>query len=310
MKFPTFNPEPSWKSFLAIGFAFLGFSLLLREGYSDRTLVYHFFYLLGWGSILFGLSWWLRQNELRFLGVILYPYLLFALLALLLFSYFPQVSPFVFWMGWLFASLTTATIYKFRDIQFQWRQASVRFYREIALLVSANLLIGCWFQSYHVFQSWIDKYPALANADISRSAFVVRIGGDKVPDLVATIVVGRLEAIAQDKVNGKPWSQVQSWISQVRTENNQIQQDSQLPSMLPDSPRSKYWLPQITAQKAENSYKIKLKATWQGPNSSGEGYAWVKSCTIEPIPPETTTNEAENIGQLRCNADWQYESFL
>jgi hypothetical protein len=250
----------------------------------------------------------LRQNNLRFLGVVLYPYLLFSLFGLLLFSYFPQVSPFVYWFGWLLASLTTAAIYKLREIQFQWREASANFYREMALLISGNLLIGCWFQSYHVFQSWIDEYPALANANISRSAFVVSVGGEKFPDLDATIIVGRLEAIAQNKTNGQPWSQVQSWVSQVRTEKNQFKQDSQLQTMLPDARSSQYWLPQISAQKVNNNYQIKLQATWQGPNASGEGYAWVKNCTIEQISLENTNNQAEVIGQLRCDTNINYES--
>lgn len=282
--------------------------MFLQESLDDRSLVYHVFNLLGWGSILFGISWWLRQNNLRFLGVILYPYLLFALVGLFLFSYFPQVSPFVYWFGWLLASLATAATYKLREIQFQWRQASVDFYREMALLISGNLLVGCWFQSYHVFQSWINEYPALTNINVYRSAFVVRIGDEKVPSLVPTIILGRLEAIAQDRANGQPWSQVQSWISQVRTKTNQLKQDSQLQTLLPDKRSREYWLPQISAQKVNNNYQIKLQATWQGPNASGKGYAWVKNCTIEQVSLENTNNQAEIIGQLRCDTV-QYESF-
>ncbi|WP_071517950.1 DUF5357 family protein [Geitlerinema sp. PCC 9228] len=308
MKLPTVDPVPSWKSFLAIGIISLVFSLFLRESLSDRSLIYHFFHLLGWGSILFGISWWLRQNNVRFLGVILYPYLLFALLALLLFSYFPEVSPFVYWTGWLLASLTTTILYKLREIRFQWRKATANFYREIALLVSANLLIGCWFQSYHIFQSWLDEYPALANISLSHSAFVIPVGDEEIPSLAATIILGRLEAIAQEKANGKPWSQVESWVLQVRTEKNQLKQDSQLEIMIPNLRIRQYWLPQISAQKNENGYPIKLQATWQGPNATGEGYAWYKSCTIEPISPNPPNDQVENTGQLRCDREIQYES--
>ncbi|WGV24569.1 septal junction protein FraD [Halotia branconii] len=181
--------------------------------------------------------------------------------------------------------------------------------QRITVLVASSMVLSCWIQFYFVMDTWLKEYPSLLADDFQRSTFVVRMDkAEKIPEN-GVLILDRLQPIVEAELAGKPWSQVERWLLDAKTQvgnlGNQV-----INKTLAEYEEKELWRiePRVVNTKS-GGYILDLLSIWEGPSSNSKGYYLKKSCRIEPVAgsinnPSTTVNLSDNksaVAEIECD---------
>ncbi len=181
--------------------------------------------------------------------------------------------------------------------------------QKITVLVASSMVLSCWIQFYFVMDYWLKQYPSLLADDFQRSTFVVRTDkAEKIPEN-GVLILDRLQPIVEAELAGKPWSQVERWLLDAKTQvgnlGNQV-----INKTLAKYEEKELWRiePRVVNTKS-GGYILDLLSIWEGPSSNPKGYYLKKSCRIEPVAgsinnPNTTVSLSDNkstVAEIECD---------
>ncbi|MBE9011087.1 DUF5357 family protein [Pseudanabaenaceae cyanobacterium LEGE 13415] len=187
--------------------------------------------------------------------------------------------------------------------------------QDIILVLLANLVISSWFQFYFQTQDWIAQNPELQAEDFSRSSFVwqpQRYDREEVLSRGADVLNVAAQKV-RTELEGKPWGQVERWLTQLDQQVPRLQQ--QVREELPRSPETERWT--LNGQVTSAAYDLQLQALWSRQKARREGYELTRTCRItqakkpgstqefnfrESAPPATAPPRPQIVGTVQCGA--------
>lgn len=180
--------------------------------------------------------------------------------------------------------------------------------QKITVLVASSMVLSCWIQFYFVMDNWLKQYPSLLADDFQRSTFVVRMDkAEKIPEN-GVLILDRLQPIVEAELAGKPWSQVERWLLDAKTQvgklGNQV-----INKTLAKYEEKELWRVEPRVVNTKSGYILDLLSIWEGPTSNPKGYYLKKSCRIEPVAgsinnPNTTASLASDkstVAEIECD---------
>ena len=198
--------------------------------------------------------------------------------------------------------------------------------KNLAILISSQLLLSCWFQFYFVVQSWLVQYPSMLADDFSKSAFVIQVEyPDTVPpNLLKTIeshspiplgskedkctpndklskkgciqprgllIVNQMASLLEKQLNNKPWSEIERNLLPQEREQliGQIANKAKAQIASEQIQEDNLWQTGQVIATQGNGYNLELQAIWQGPRSQSAPHSITKSCNITPFNKPVNT---------------------
>jgi drug/metabolite transporter superfamily protein YnfA len=280
----------------------------------------------GWIFLILGVWWFIYEKEVKskltVYGLFIGPWIVGALICVYLFGTIegrpiPTETAFISWapistIVWAIPKFISSDK-KTKSPVYANPNAAKR--QDIILVLLANLMMSCWFQFYFQLGDWMSdsQYPSLRTDDFTRSAFVWRpqrfdrsaalSSGNEILTVAAAQVKDRLE--------GKPWSEVERWLLQLDDEMPSLRQEVR--DRLPKAAENDLW--NLDAQVLSDAYNLQLRAVWRGPSSRAGGYQLTRTCRVSqgrkmgppqqfqfnaPAPPATAPARARFVGTVQC----------
>jgi hypothetical protein len=180
--------------------------------------------------------------------------------------------------------------------------------QRITVLVASCMVLSCWIQFYFVMDNWLKQYPSLLADDFQRSTFVIRMeDAEKVPEN-GVLILDRLQPIVEAELVGKPWSQVERWLLDAKTQVGNLGQQV-TNKTLAKYEEKELWNIEPRVVNTQSGYILDLLSIWEGPTSNPKGYYLKKSCRIEPVAgsinnSNTTAslaNDKSTIAEIECD---------
>ncbi|MBH8552851.1 DUF5357 domain-containing protein [Nostocaceae cyanobacterium CENA357] len=182
--------------------------------------------------------------------------------------------------------------------------------QRITVLVASCMVLSCWIQFYFVMDNWLKQYPSLLTDDFQRSTFVIRMEDAKkvkVPEN-GVLILDRLQPIVEAELAGQPWSQVERWLLDAKTQVGKLGQQV-IDKNLAKFEEKELWSIEPRVVNTKSGYILDLLSIWEGPTSNPKGYYLKKSCRIEPVAgsitnPNTTaslSNDKSTIAEIECD---------
>lgn len=198
--------------------------------------------------------------------------------------------------------------------------------KNLAILISSQLLLSCWFQFYFVVQSWLAEYPSILADDFSQSAFVVQVEypntiptnflnqigskspisltnkedkctpSDKLPKKGCIqprglLIVNQMASLLEKQLKDKPWSQIERNLLPEEREEliGKIANQAKTEIASEKIQEDNLWQAGHAIAAEGNGYNLELQAIWQGPRSQSAPHSITKSCNITPANRPTNT---------------------
>lgn len=302
----------SWESALLL--SALSWSVyLLVQGYYVKKFVSFF----GWVFLIVGVDWALlnRTVQLPLIGFKFKqgPWITGAITCIALLS-----NDFILqdWrsalISWPIFSAVFAGYTRFLQPGLQLKTPDATGRQELVLLFLVAGLLSSWFQFHFLIQDLLQAYPTLLQEDLSRSAFVMRLGNQRSQPNSSSnnqslaagyTLLDAAEAIVRESLAGKNWLDAQQWLRSIdRNNDSGTAFDLTQPTLQrvygePSEQRSRQrQLWQITADSsfASSQVDLQLTATWLGPTAQ-PGAAVQRRCTVREVvnPNPQTFNDLQ-----------------
>ncbi|MGB3238885.1 MAG: DUF5357 family protein, partial [Geitlerinemataceae cyanobacterium] len=220
----------SWQSIILTSLLFwLIFAVAIGAQY-DMGVDGQIIAQLGWIFLFAGLAWWQLENPILIGGLSIGPWIISALVCLLLFVRpSGDFSPLI-WVVWPLLAATIAVIPTIRDDSHHWTVPSIQKRARLLLLILGSFIVSCWFGFWLIIQTWVTTYPELMAADVRDSNFVVRLG--EIRESEGQIVVNEMQEYLAQQVNGKPWGTIERFLLDIQL--GKINFKEQVASKLPN----------------------------------------------------------------------------
>ncbi|HBL12070.1 MAG TPA: hypothetical protein DD379_11795 [Cyanobacteria bacterium UBA11162] len=281
----SFDPPNSfsWQTLIMLSL-FSVFMAWLATGLM-RDLLAHF----GCIFLILGVYWGTTANKaLRIGDVPLSPWITGAITSIYIFRAFVgELSPKAL-IAWPLISAVIAALPPCLDENFKPKIPPKEKRQNLALLLTSQLILSCWFQFYFVVQNWLMEYPTLLTDNFRQSAFVVQVG---TPPSVARLprgvsILDLTTSKLQKELNNKPWSDVERILLPQEREKLFNQISVQVKEQIASTriKEDEFWQVEYKNPSIRGSgYNLELQALWQGPRSQSEPYFITKSCQITPV---------------------------
>lgn len=304
-------PKPdSWQTLLWISVFSWAMSLL-----PESVFIQGFIATCAWFFLIPGIHWFLHEEKLKVFdltinvkkdltinGIWLGPWITGALVCMLLSSGLLDNRTSVAFIGWAPISAIIAALPKFIAMGPKYKTPEPPARQELVILLLTNLLLSCWFQLFFLTQSWLVDYPSLLTEDLSKSAFVVKLASNRPPSR-GIMVLDQAETIVREQLDGRPWSQVERWLYDLKPQMQQV--ETTVMSRLSPVKENELW--HLYGQVLPRTeYQLQMAAVWQGPSAGGSGYYLMKPCQITRIPDTrrsiARTVASTQIARVTCDA--------
>jgi Family of unknown function (DUF5357) len=277
----------SWQSLVLASLLFwLIFGLAIGAQYDlgfDRQFVAQ----LGWIFLFAGLAWWQLENPILIGGLSIGPWIISALICVLLFVRpSGEFSPLI-WVVWPLLAAAIAIVPTIRDDSNHWTVPSVRKRSQLLLLTLGSVIVSCWFGFSLIIQSWIATYPELMAADVSNSNFVVRLGETGRSE--GQTVINEMQEYIAQQTNGKPWGTIERFLLDIQL--GKINFKEQVASKLPNSSNPDDWIALVEIIKG-SEYDLKLYVRKPKLSEDRVGYSLTKTCYIR----QSATTPVRGVG--------------
>lgn len=256
---------------------------------------------LGWICLIAGVGWMTTENPIALWGLSFGPWLTGILICIFLFISNPEESlPRIAVILWpviaAFVAAFPASFKPTTGLQVPPIQTRTR----LILLLLSNLLIMAWILLFYLMQDWLVNYPGLRQEDFSQSNFVAAVGEVPPQEDRGANIVQAMSATLEGEVTGKPRSEVERWLLQLREDPDapNVFRDQVFDRLAlttpPDVRDGKLW--QFEIRITEPAYRMVLGARWMGPSAYSEGYLMQRSCQISFTGNEPTATAAVSCG--------------
>jgi Family of unknown function (DUF5357) len=190
----------------------------------------------------------------------------------------------------------------------------------LVLLALISILLSCWIQFYFLLDNLVQQYPSLlADANISRSAFIVRVNPPPVSkgvEILDTAEAVIRENLRRGELRGRSWADGQRLLFNVQTETSPIRPRDMAPAIAtkvfgntPSVEEAPLWLynAQFFPSNVDNAPgaqqspwfgTLVLQAIWRGPSSQPNGYTLEKSCWVPREPNAAPVKGLERPREL------------
>lgn len=297
-------PKPiSWQSLILASLLFwLIFAVAIGAQY-DLGVDRQFIAQLGWIFLFAGLAWWQLENPILIGGLSIGPWIISALICILLFVRpSGDVSPLA-WVVWPLLAAAIAVVPSIRDDSNQWTVPSVQKRSQLLLLTLGSFIVSCWFCFSLIVQSWVAIYPELMAADISNSNFVVRLG--QTGQSEGRTVINEMQEYIAQQTNGKPWGTIERFLLDIQL--GKINFKEQVASKLPNSSNPDDWIALVEIIKG-SEYDLKLYVRKPKIDEDRVGYSLTNTCYLRKVntPPQRSGSELLPTGNLSCDLHPQF----
>jgi Family of unknown function (DUF5357) len=300
----------SWQTLLLVSGVF--WALILFDYYAsgpnpqfDENLILN----LAWIFLLAGLAWWQFEQPLKLSTVSLGPWIISALICILLFV---RPSGEVWPGAWILWPLLAVAITVVPDLLTPNRRLKVPQLTErwkAIVTALSGVLLSCWLGFFLVVQGWIADYPDLISADVSRSNFVVRLG--EPGNSNGHLLLNQVENLVRQEVNGKTWGSIERFLLTVQLGKVNVKEYAM--RKLTKFPNRDRWIAWIEIVKGAPSnvkgtaYDLKLHTHKQEWGDRKVGYGLIRRCSIRQASIKQQ-NKAEFIptGTLSCDSDNEF----
>lgn len=233
----------SWQTPILLGI----FSWLMSS--PATSLAEILLYNLGWIFVILGIYWGTSaKKSLRIGDVPLSIWITGAVTSIYLFGIIAgKLSPKALIL-WPLISAVIGALPSCLGDDLKLKFPAIEKRKNLAILISSQLLLSCWFQFYFVVQTWLIQYPSILADDFRQSAFVVKIESPKLgyenivpPNFLKIIgadlppiakkqdkctpndtsptkgciqprgilIVNQMASLLNKQLNAKPWSQIE-----------------------------------------------------------------------------------------------------
>lgn len=296
----------SWQSIILVSlFFWVIFALALLAQY-DLGVNSQFIAQLGWLFLFAGLIWWQLEHPILLGGLSLGPWIVSALICLLLFVQPSElmarpsaeyVSP---WIGvvWPLLAAAIAVIPYIRDDGKQWRVPNIRERSKLLLITLGSFIVSCWFAFSLVIQGWTALYPELRVADVSQSNFVVRLGESRPSE--GQIVMNEMQQYIAGQTNGKPWGAIERFLLDIQL--GKVNFKEQVARKLPNGSNLDDWIALVELIKG-TEYNLLLYVRKPKLNEERIGYSLTNTCYLQKGTTASASSGGASIptGSLSCD---------
>ena len=276
----------SWQTLIWLS-VFSGLMSNLSTDFVQNLLAF-----FGWIFLILGISW-VTTEELPFIeGIAVGAWITGALLCIFVCSIWTSEIPPIAYILWFPVSACLASLrHLFDENSLTFIQPNKTAKQTIIILLSANILVACWFQLYFTMQTWVKEYPTILTDEFSQSAFVIRLDPPSLGIPRGGLVLNQMEKYLQDELDRQPWLQVEKWLLKDKNQQNNINKlmnEVKKDIVLIDE--DMWWKYKYKLQSNVSGYKIQFIAIWQGPRSQSGEYYIDKICQIIEVNPKKPKN--------------------
>lgn len=294
----------SWQTLVLLSLFSWVMSLL------STNIVQNFISSCGWIFLICGVSWATTENPPKISNFSIGPWITGALVCIFLFGPWERESTTTALLAWPPISAFLACLKEFFDNKLKLKIPSPAARQRIVILFTSNLLISCWIQFYFVIQNWLQLYPTLLADNFQRSAFVVRIEPASTVTPRGALMLKVIEDPIREQLNNKPWPVVEKWLLEAPARVDEITKQMKNEVSLIEEDSWWYFKPEVKSN--GSGYRLKLQAIWKGPRSQPGEYAVEKSCQINRVDAQTSsqtgdaTSKADitlsrvQVGDIKC----------
>ncbi|MDY6936555.1 MAG: DUF5357 family protein [Cyanobacteriota bacterium] len=292
----------SWQTLILISLVlwlFLAIIYLLKVYNPEEALAVEDREVFVRFSIIFlsvGLAWWQLENPIKIGAFSLKPWILSALICLLLFpSLLAGEIPEVAWIVWPILAAGIAIFPKVYQGNNQWQVPPMEERSQLLILGLMSLIFSSWLGFAFVIEHWIESYPELAAADLQRSNFVVRVGSPENTD--GKIILDQTVNLIADEVRGQTWGSIERFLLDLQLGRINIQE--QVMNQLQGIVDRDRWLVQVEILR-ETEYDVQIYARNPSISSESSSYLLSKTCQIRPDPRIPMNAPNYPAGMLNC----------
>ncbi len=287
----------SWQALIWVSVFSWSVSLL------SAGLVQEIIATVAWVFLVLGVHWFVHEEGLitrpkddkskinvkkglTINNIFLGPWITGALICVYLFGHLMGRFPPLAFVVWPPLSAAIAVIPKFIKLGPAgtpiWVTPEAKFRLGLIILVLSNILLSCWFQFYFATQAWVREYPSLANQDLRRSSFMVKVGAPPVTPERGRLLLEQAEATLQADLGSLAWTETQRWFQDFPQAFLRFRES--LSQQAGDSQEKKMW---ALDGRILPDYSVQLYAVWQGPSAELGGYHFTRTCKVRRLPGAT-----------------------
>ena len=264
--------------------------------YISTGIVRTFISNCGWIFLIFGVGWGTTEKRLRISNIYLSPWITGALVSTYIFGNISQPDLSVIF--WPTISAVIATLPNYLDTGFRLQLPKSEKRQGIIVFLLSHIVISCWFQFYYVLQDWVQQYPSLLADDLKRSAFVIKLPASEPATIRGVLILNSLETKLSEKLNNKPWSQIERSLLDREKILKLAVQESQ--NELGEVAEDTWWQFTSKVSSTEPGYNLQLRAVWQGPRSQSEIFFIEKLCKINQVSSKSEIDTQIAVGEVEC----------
>ncbi|MCH4904208.1 hypothetical protein GSN00_07365 [Cylindrospermopsis raciborskii CHAB3438] len=172
--------------------------------------------------------------------------------------------------------------------------------QKIILLLSWSMLISCWLQFNFVTDKWLKEYPSLSAQSFQRSNFVIKFEPKASKPEPGNIILHKIEPLILQQITNRPWSEVERWLLEANQQVGNLGK-IMINKNLREFEEKGLWKIEPRVVNIKSGYRLDLLSIWQGPTDSKKGFYLRKSCYIEPIASEYTTDNKNVKAKIKCD---------
>lgn len=216
-------------------------------------------------------------------NVFLGPWITGALICLYLFGHLVDRFPPLVFVVWGPLSAVLAIIPKFikrgSDGAPEWATPAPKERPGMTILILSNLLLSFWFQLYFATDAWSKEYPSLANQDLTRSSFMVKVATQPLTKERGIFLLEQAEENLRADLGKLAWTQTQQWFTGFQQQFPQFRES--LFQQVSDSQDKSLW---YLDGRVLPDYSVQFYAGWAGPSAEAGGYHYTRTCKVTRIP--------------------------
>lgn len=264
--------------------------------YISTGIVRTFISNCGWIFLIFGVCWGTAQKRLRIGNIYLSPWITGALVSTYIFGNISQPDLAVIFWPIISAVIATVPNYFGKGLKLQLPNPDKR--QKMMVFFLSHVVISCWFQFYYILQDWLQEYPSLLADDLRRSAFLVKLPASEPVISRGTLILNSLETKLSEKLDNKPWSQIERWLQD--RENNLKSAVQASKKELGEVEEDAWWQFTSKLSSSESGYNLQLIAIWQGPRSKPEMFSIEKLCKINQVSSQLDADTQLGVSEVEC----------
>jgi len=295
----------SWQtSFLfGLGILLVSYVVLLTspENVFDRELLRS----LGWFFVSTGVVWRQAIEPMQLWGLPIGAVAAATVVTNFFFENANQEWTRPAFIAWPIITGGLVSLSYFLDNQGHW-QFPGQLERLQSLLAGAiGIVIAFWMQCFFITQDWIQEYPNLWNADISRSSFMAAVTDPR--QTLGEKLVQSVDAQLYEQFNRQKWSDVEKQLQIYRNNPNAMETQLKVGNngqSLVELPFGTDWKVSVTSSgTGDPSYLLNTQITWDSPLFFDDSqFQVIRVCEVSKAPlPLELFSEQKQTSYISCN---------